>query len=175
MTLKSLSALGLAILLCACDHERRFRMPTGAMVPTVKENGYVVANTSVLRPGDIGRWDMVVYRSPDSVKVYGKKAEDLPLYVARIIGLPGETVEFAGQEIMVNGKSLQQLDGQLGITYAGLAPFPPGTRKLGGPAELKLGESEYFYLGDRTATAIDSRFLGPLPLEKVVGKVVRVE
>jgi signal peptidase I len=150
-------------------------MPTGAMIPTVKENGYVIADTSAVRPSDINRWDMIVFRSPDTVRVYGKKPEDLPLYVTRIIGLPGETIEFAGPEILVNGTSLQRLDGQVGISYSGLAAFPPGTRKLEGPAEVKLGNSEYFYMGDRTASAIDSRFLGPLPIGNIVGKVLRVE
>ena len=150
-------------------------MPTGAMIPTVKENGYVIADTSAVRPSDLNRWDMIVFRAPDTVRVYGEKPEDLPLYVTRIIGLPGETIEFAGREILVNGTSLQRLDGQVGISYSGLAAFPPGTRKLEGPAEVKLGNSEYFFLGDRTASAIDSRFLGPLPKGNIVGKVLRVE
>jgi signal peptidase I len=145
------------------------------MIPTVKENGYVIADTSAVRPGDINRWDMIVFRSPDTVSLFGYKPEEMPLYVTRIIGLPGETIEFAGRDIHVNGTPLQRLDGQVGISYSGLAAFPPGTRKYEGPAEVKLGASEYFFLGDRTDAAIDSRFLGPLPIENIVGKVVRVE
>ena len=173
--MKFLLLCSLAILCSACQHEQRFRMPTGAMIPTVKENGYVIADTSAVRPSDINRWDMIVFRSPETVRLYGFKPEDLPLYVTRVIGLPGETIEFSGEEILVNGASLQRLDGQVGISYSGLGGFPPGSRKFEGPTEVKLGSSEYFFLGDRTTSAIDSRFLGPLRIENVVGKVIKVE
>lgn len=150
-------------------------MPTGAMIPTIEENGYVVADTSESQRAAIKRWDMVVFRAPDPIRLYGVDPAALPEYVMRIAGLPGESIDFGGDSILIDGKEISLPASLNGVNYSGISSFPPRARRMDGPARVRLGSNEFFILGDRTATAIDSRFFGPLPKSNVVGRVTRVE
>ena len=150
-------------------------MPTGAMIPTIRENGSVMADTSASMKASVQRWDMVVFKAPETVKLYGSDPKTLPVYVMRVVGLPGEMIDFGGSHILVDGKEITLPPSLAGLKYSGLSGFPPNARRMTGPPRTKLGTEEYFILGDRTLTAIDSRFLGPLPKANIVAKVIRVE
>jgi signal peptidase I len=173
--MKKIALFICGILLCGCGQQKqRFRMPTGAMIPTISENGYVIADTSASEISKLQRWDMVVYKAPETVRLYGSDAKTLPLYVMRVVGLPGETIDYGGSHILIEGKEITLPTSLEGLKYSGLSEFPPIAIRMKGTS-LKLGSEEYFILGDRTTTAIDSRFLGPLPKANIVAKVIRVE
>ncbi len=95
------------------------------------------------------RGDVIVFRFP------GTRQE---LYVKRIIGLPGETVEIRQGKIYVNGQPLGE------SYYAGSTPAL-------GFQKVKLGEKEYFVLGDNRPASNDSRIWGPLSKRFIIGKL----
>ena len=89
--------------------------------------------------------------------------KDSVLYIKRVIGLPGETVQIAGNNIYINGEILQEEYGkeamEEGTEGIALNPFT-------------LGEDEYFVMGDNRNYSIDSRqpHVGAIKEEIIIGK-----
>ncbi len=81
------------------------------------------------------------------------------IYVKRVVGLPGETVEIRGGKVYINGEVFP--DDYDKIAEAGIAE--------GG---LTLGTGEYFVLGDNRNNSEDSRYanIGPVASDTVLGR-----
>lgn len=95
----------------------------------------------------------------------GRKMKRLPLlpqaFVKRVIGLPGDTVEWAEGELLLNGEPLKE-------PYLDPARCRfPRTR----PPRI-LGRDEYYVLGDNRDSSNDSRSVGPLRRRAIRGRVV---
>jgi signal peptidase I len=73
-------------------------------------------------------------------------------YIKRIIGLPGERIEFVRDTVMVNGRPLPE-------SY----PVKPLLWKL---APACLGPNDYFVMGDNRSMSK----LGPVPRDLILGK-----
>ena len=104
--------------------------------------------------GDIERYDIVAIKRFGSNKYY-----DIKL----VIGLPGDTVSLVGGILVVNG---QQVDDDIPCKYVDLEG------RLNSP--VKLGDEEYFVLGDNPANSEDSRFInfGNVQKNEIKGKIV---
>ena len=102
------------------------------------------------------------FGKPDRFDVVVYERGDQKLNVKRIIGLPGETVQIVGGEIYIDGKVLKQGEGMSAISLAGLAENP-----------VKLGEDQYFLLGDNRDSSEDSRFanVGNVSEDQIQGRV----
>lgn len=99
------------------------------------------------------RFDIVVF--------YPFHSKDSEFYVKRIIGLPGETVQIKGSDIYINGEILEENYGKDPIVDPGIAKDP-----------IVLGEDEYFVLGDNRTVSKDSREIGVIYREDIVGKAI---
>lgn len=83
------------------------------------------------------------------------------MLIKRVVGLPGETVEMRDQRIHINGVALDE------------AYIKQETcRRRCNDNSWQLGENEYFMMGDNRNNSNDSRAFGPVPLGKIVGRVV---
>ena len=78
-------------------------------------------------------------------------------------GLPGETVQIKGSTIYIDGKPLKENYGKDPIDYAGIAEKP-----------IKLGDDEYFVLGDNREISRDSRYeeVGKVKRKNIEGRAV---
>lgn len=90
------------------------------------------------------RWDLITFRSPGEPSV---------LYVKRLVGLPGEEVTLKDGDVWIDGKPIQKPGTISGLVYLA----NPFSRKdaVGGP--WRLGNDEYFVLGDFSRLSKDSR------------------
>ncbi len=75
-------------------------------------------------------------------------------YIKRIIGLPGERIEFERDTVLVNGRPLKEW-----------YPVKPLLWKL---APMQLGADDYYVMGDNRSMSK----LGPVPREQIIGKAM---
>jgi len=129
-----------------------------SMDPTLHPNDQVlVEKVSKLWHG-ITYGDIVTIRTRDL-----PQHEDGPNIIKRVIGLPGDTIELLDGEVYRNGELLEE-------TY-----LPDNTlTEVRNPdyAKLTLGPDEYFVMGDNRAVSLDSRSIGPIPSDHMIGEVL---
>lgn len=118
------------------------------------------------------RGEIVVFDIPDPkhsfhtcyLKIAGTCYFETNRYlIKRIIGLPGEKVTISDGVVTIfnnenpNGMILEEKE----IMY-----------NMDSSDERVLGENEYYVMGDNRANSSDSRFWGPLPFDKIVGRPI---
>lgn len=100
-------------------------VPTGSMQNTILIGDYLIVNKFIFNPGgnpipllpmrDIQRGDIIVFKYPGNTlhpemdRAHGASATKYQVnYVKRVIGLPGETVEFKDNQVFINGQLLPE-------------------------------------------------------------------
>lgn len=125
-----------------------FKVYGSCMEPNVQTGERLLGNKFVYRFGKPIRGDIVVFRyPPDPSKVF----------IKRVIGLPGETVEMRGGKVYVNNRPI---DERLYVRTAAHGDFAP----------RKISKGHVFVLGDNRDESNDSRFWGELPVDKIQAK-----
>ena len=100
-------------------------VPTGSMQNTILVGDYLLVNKFIFTPGgdslpflpqrEIKRGDIIVFKYPgNKVHPESDRRRNPPIipyqinYVKRVIGLPGETVEFRDDHVYINGQLLPE-------------------------------------------------------------------
>jgi signal peptidase I len=97
----------------------------------------------------------------DIVVLHPPYASDEP-YIKRVIGLPGETVSFAGGAVLIDGVPLHEDYIDPGITRCSGGEF----------CSLVVPAESVFVLGDNRVDSTDSRDFGPIRYDQIIGKAV---
>lgn len=124
-----------------------------SMRETLQDGDNLIVDKITYRFGDPERFDIVVFPY---------RYEKDTLYVKRIIGLPGETVQITEDgEIYINGERLYEFYGREVMLNPGRAITP-----------ILLSDDEYFVLGDNRNYSSDSRYddVGSIKRKDIVGK-----
>lgn len=157
---------------------QRVQVSGHSMDPTLKTNEKLFAIKHI----PIDRFDIVVAK---------EKTDDENIFIIkRVIGLPGDTVEYKKDQLYVNGKKMNEpyldsfkeklKDGSL-IDYftkinSNYANFNFNTDylttdKSGNDSfKITLKSDEYFLLGDDRPISKDSRAIGPVKKSDIVSK-----
>ncbi|RIW28667.1 signal peptidase I [Bacillus salacetis] len=112
----------------------------------------------VSKLGEPERFDIVVFH-----------ANDTQDYIKRVIGLPGDEVEYKNDTLYVNGKAYEEpfLDKQkVNIDGDLTKPFKLEDTVVG---QATVPEGHLFVMGDNRRNSTDSRQIGAVPIDKVVG------
>jgi len=170
-------------------------IPSGSMRPTLLEGDVVLVNRLaydlklpmtdvVLLPlGEPQRGDVVTLSSPAG----GTRL------IKRIVGLPGDRVEMRDDQLILNGEPVAYRDAQKHgetLTQGWVVDAVRATENLGGRehtvqflpglqarrnfAEITVPAGQYFLLGDNRDNSEDSRFIGTVPREKLIGRAHHV-
>lgn len=84
------------------------------------------------------------------------------VFIKRIVGLPGETIEERQGYVYIDGKKINE-------------PYIKADRRdFQTQQPLKIDPGNYFVMGDNRASSCDSRVWGTVPTSSVIGKVVKV-
>lgn len=157
---------------------QRVQVSGHSMDPTLKTNEKLFA----LKHVPIDRFDIVVAK---------EKIDDENIFIIkRVIGLPGDTVEYKKDQLYVNGKKMNEpyldsfkeklKDGSL-IDYftkinSNYANFDFNTDYLtvdssgNDSFKVTLKSDEYFLLGDDRPISKDSRAVGPIKKSDIISK-----
>ena len=127
-------------------------VPTGSMENTIMPGDRIIALRLTYYVSSPERGDIVVFRYPDDESV---------LYVKRVIGLPGETVEVKDGEVYINNSDTP-LDDRF-VKEQPIGDFGP----------YEVPEGCYFMMGDNRNNSQDSRYWVNKYVEedKILGKV----
>jgi signal peptidase I len=133
-----------------------FFIPSESMLPTLKVGDRVLVNKASYRLHNVHRGDVVVFDRPPGI-VADENIKDL---VKRVIGLPGETVEFIDDQVVIDGHLLKE-------PY--LTPGTPSKPKTLGE-KIVIPKDSVLVLGDNREDSKDGRFFGPIPIKIIVGR-----
>lgn len=184
----------LIVLLLRSFVAEPFRIPSGSMLPTLEIGDFILVNkfayglrlpvlhTKILNLGEPQRGDVMVFRYPENPKVD---------YIKRVIGIPGDVLEWSNKSLRVNGVELQhtdaggymaldqhndkrdtarQVEDLLGVAHDILIiPNTPGRT-----GSIVVPAGHYFMMGDNRDMSNDSRFWGLVPEANIVGKATYV-
>ncbi|MFK7795719.1 MAG: signal peptidase I [Gammaproteobacteria bacterium] len=171
-----------------------FRIPSGSMMPTLLHGDFILVNkfTYGLRLPVLHnkvwanklpeRGDVVVFRYPENPSLD---------YIKRVIGLPGDRLEYRDKTVYVNGAAMRQVD--LGIYIGkGRDAAMSGANKrqenlnpidheiLISNGRLSIDKSwtvpdgHYFVMGDNRDNSNDSRGWGMVPEQNLVGRAFMI-
>ena len=122
-----------------------------SMMPRLVDQQRIFVNKFVYHFEEIRRGDIIVFRFPlDSSKSY----------IKRVVGLPGDDVEIAQGELIVNGDQLPE-------PYV-LEQHSDRRSYL----SVRVDPGHYYVLGDRRNTSNDSRTWGTVERSSIIGKAV---
>jgi signal peptidase I len=159
-----LETVGLAVILFLVINalSARARVDGYSMLPTLKNNQYVLVDRLVLR---YQRGDIIVFRPPmyppesPLRRLLGVPSLQYEDYIKRVIGLPGDTVKVSNGTVLVNGIALNE-------PYIAAAPAYTG--------EWTVPTAQLFVMGDNRNDSSDSHSWGTLPIVNVLGKAILV-
>ena len=176
-----------------------FRIPSGSMLPTLEVGDFILVNkfkygvrlpilhNKIIPVSDPQRGDIMVFRVPLDNKTH---------YIKRVIGLPGDIIEYRQKRLFINGQAItSDADGEY-------LPFSPNGRSqqlnrftqllplgdVGVESESKsfsilqngrkpsrtyrrtVPKGHYFMMGDNRDNSSDSRVWGFVPQKNIVGE-----
>jgi signal peptidase I len=168
-------------------------IPSGSMRPTLLEGDVVLVDRlaydfklpltdiALARLGEPARGDVVTFSSPT----------DGTRLIKRIVALPGDTVEMRSEVLFVNGQAAlydtpvalneptddggqipalrthEQLAGAPQAHVVQILPDVPARRDFG---PLTVPANSFFMLGDNRDNSADSRYIGMVPRQLLIGR-----
>jgi signal peptidase I len=169
-----------------------FYIPSESMLPTLRVGDRVLVEKVGYLFDDVSRGDVVVFEK----EVFGAQTQDLPWhqdarnllrellglptgqeedYIKRVVAIGGDVIQYSGQprRLLINGERVEE-------------PFIRGGRDAGSPAltsddcrRLEMESSgkgcrvpagTVFVMGDNRGNSEDSRVIGPVSEDKIIGK-----
>lgn len=126
-----------------------------SMQPTLQDQNRMI----VTKIGEPKRFDVVVFHATEEKD-----------YIKRVIGLPGDRIEYKDDTLYINGKPYDEpyldnskeelIDGPLTNSFT-LRETPVGSDVV--------PEGHLFVMGDNRRNSMDSRHIGAVPIDSVVG------
>ncbi|MEE0954791.1 MAG: signal peptidase I [Eubacterium sp.] len=131
------------------------RIPSASMEPTIMTGDHIFGNRLAYKTKDPERFDIVIFKYPD---------DESRLFIKRVIGLPGDTIDIRDGDVYINGSETPLPDdycAQADSTDSGYLTFP-----------ITVPENCYFMLGDNRLYSKDSRYWNNTFVEKdkILGK-----
>jgi signal peptidase I len=153
---------GALILLRIFGLIRPFSIPTVGMAPAISVGDHVMMEDMTFLVRKPRHGDIVVFRT-DGIS----SLPPAQFYVKRVAGEPGDHLRISQGMLFINDKRVV-LSNAVGEIVYDLPPlagaFPPNT-------EVTVPEGCYFVLGDNSTNSLDSRFLGSVPRQNIIGRI----
>ena len=178
----------LVVLLVRSFLYEPYRIPSGSMRPTLEVGDFIfvnkfsyglrlpVTNTRIADLGSPKRGDVVVFKLP---------SDSSANFIKRLVGLPGDVIEYRGKRLRINGElikvseplpedfgnlfSIEKAEEVLGAAKHDVYYIPS---QRGREGTYTVPEGHYFVMGDNRDNSRDSRYPGVsfIPEDRLVGR-----
>lgn len=173
-----------------------FKIPSSSMVPTLRIGDHIFVSkfnfglsipftkTEFVKWGEPKRGDVIVFLFPKDESLH---------YIKRVIGLPGDKVEFRGKDLLINDKLIEkervtdptviekitgskEINGELyketlGSVVHYIRYATGGMQEMGRTNMVEtIPENHFFMIGDNRDDSYDSRSWGFVPRENIKGR-----
>jgi signal peptidase I len=123
-----------------------------SMMPTLQDGNFLAVNKFQSVEENLDRFDVVVHNS-----------ENGDHYVKRVIGMPGDTIEYRDNVLYLNGEATEE-------------PYLEEYKQNGAVTEdftlgQKVPKGHVFVLGDNREHSTDGRVYGFVKIDQIVGEV----
>ena len=166
-----------------------FQIPSSSMVPTLQVGDYILVNkfnyglrlpvtrTKIWDVSSPERGDVMVFYPPHANTTY---------YIKRVIGVPGDRIQYRNKQLTVNGKPvprewLAEIPGsrrlQIGLEQPRVDKSHLVQVDLSRPIRdfsVVVRPGHYFMMGDNRDNSSDSRVWGQVPERDIVGQAVAI-
>ncbi|MBL7572844.1 signal peptidase I [Staphylococcus saccharolyticus] len=135
-----------------------------SMDPTLKDSERVMVNIIGYKIGGVKKGNVIVF--------HANNTDD---YVKRVIGIPGDSVEYKNDTLYVNGKKQQEpylnYNEKRKQTENITGTFKTKDLPNANPKSNVIPKGKYLVLGDNREVSKDSRSFGLIDKDQIVGKV----
>ena len=129
-----------------------------SMMPTLEDGDRMIVNKIGYEVGEPDRYDIVVFHAPE------KKD-----YIKRVIGLPGDHIAYKNDQLYINGEAQQEpyLDSYKEEINEGTLTEDFTLEEL---THMEVvPEGHVFVMGDNRRYSKDSRIIGVVSMEEIIG------
>ncbi len=166
-----------------------FRIPSGSMIPTLLIGDFILVNKYeyglrlpltnqiLIENNNPDYGDVIVFQYPENKKIN---------YIKRVVGLPGDSIEYINKTIFINGKEIHRditsKDHKISVDSKFIYTEKNGTREydvlinpnIGNNFSYRIPQDNYFVLGDNRDNSNDSRYWGPVHKNNLIGEAFMI-
>lgn len=124
------------------------RVEQKSMFPTLHPNDIMVLNKIGFSLGGVKRFDIVVIKTKEEY------------IIKRVIGLPGEYIEYKNNKLYINNKVVQE-------SFINIDTDDFILEVIG---HETIPKNKYFVVGDNRGNSTDSRIIGLIDKKDIIGK-----
>jgi len=166
-----------------------FSIPSSSMTPTINKGDLILVKK--LGFGNYGTYGIPLFSpkrvDPKNMEVGKNYAFYHPnkkiSYVKRLIGVPGDSIEYKNGQLTVNGETLRRefkyYTGNANVFQEDMKGFKYDIQTMRETKNLLDGTfnvplDSYFFMGDNRDNSADSRLWGVVKSDRIIGKLVFV-
>lgn len=131
-----------------------------SMMPTIKDGERIIVNKIGYELMEPDRFDLIIFH-----------ADEESDYIKRIIGLPGDELRYESDTLYVNGEAVEEDFIEESKGENGFEDYTDDFTLEDLTDQQTVPEDHVFVLGDNRQNSIDSRQIGYVPTEEIVGRV----
>ena len=130
-----------------------------SMMPTLENGDRMIVNKFNYKIGEPKRFDIVVFHAPEQKD-----------YIKRVIGLPGDYIEYKDDQLYINGKPYDEpyLDQYKAEITEGNLTYDFNLKDID-PSLDVIPEGYVFVMGDNRQYSKDSRHIGIVSIDEIIG------
>jgi signal peptidase I len=157
-----IKAIGIAVILAFLIRTYIFApivVDGESMMPTLQDHERIVLTKFGTSIDSIDRFDIIVFHATEDKD-----------YIKRVIGLPGDQIEYKNDTLYINGKAYKEpyldeyKEQMVGEPLTNSFTLQDVTGKMTVP------DDQLFVMGDNRQNSMDSREIGTISIDEVVGK-----